>query len=124
MSLFNLKVCKPTNALYTNELAPCSFINATACCIKRISIRNEKCPVTRMNACTKPYLIGNNVWENFFIFQRIYIPDNDKFLLITTVRLKYRGTICKEIELFRSIPVWRVLQGIPVQIEDLDQSEV
>ncbi len=42
----------------------------------------------------------------------------------TTVRLKYRGTICKEIELFRSIPVWRVLQGIPVQIEDLDQSEV
>ena len=47
-----------------------------------------------------------------------------RFKNITTVRLKYRGTICKEIELFRSIPVWRVLQGIPVQIEDLDQSEV
>ncbi len=42
----------------------------------------------------------------------------------TTVRLKYMGTICKEVELFRSIPVWRFLQGIPVQIEDLDQGEV
>ena len=43
---------------------------------------------------------------------------------ITTVRLKHRDTICKEIELFRSIPVGRFLQGIPVQIEDFDQSEV
>ena len=43
---------------------------------------------------------------------------------ITTVRLKYRSIICKEVELFRGIPVWRFLQGIPVQIEDFDQSEV
>ena len=42
----------------------------------------------------------------------------------TTVRLKYRNIICKEVELFRSIPVGRFLQGIPVQIEDFDQSEV
>ena len=26
--------------------------------------------------------------------------------------------------MFRGIPVWRFLQGIPVQIEDFDQSEV
>ena len=59
-------------------------------------------------------------------------PDYRKSLLknrcfvldITTVRLKYIATICKEVELFRSIPVGRFLQRVPVQIEDFEQGEV
>ena len=43
---------------------------------------------------------------------------------ITTVRLKYIATICKEVELFRGIPVGRFLQRVPVQIEDFEQGEV
>ena len=42
----------------------------------------------------------------------------------TTVRLKYIATICKEVELFRGIPVRRFLQRVPVQIEDFEQGEV
>ena len=42
----------------------------------------------------------------------------------TTVRLKYIATICKEIKLFRGIPVGRFLQRVPVQIEDFEQGEV
>ena len=64
---------------------------------------------------------------NFRLIYSSFFPCNPgsrRLYYSTTVRLKYRSIICKKIELFRSIPVGRFLQGIPVQIEDFDQGEV
>ena len=57
MPLFDIKICKPTHAFYSNVFSASLFIDAAVSRIKRIIVRDKERSITRMNTCSYPYLV-------------------------------------------------------------------